>query len=414
VSDAPHDSYAALRLPDYRRFMAYTGLFTLALSMQGVVVGWQVYDLSHDPLALGLVGLAEALPFLSSALFGGYAADRVNRKAINAVSTACLLLCALALGAFSLLVRRGTLPPLLGPIYGVIALTGLARAFQRPAATALGTELLPRELYANGSSWRTAIFQTGSVTGPVLGGFLYAWRGPVASYAVVALLMLASLVLVLRIEYAPAPQKGAPVPILQSLGEGLRFVRGQRLLLGAMGLDLFAVLFGGAVALLPAFAHDVLSLGPGGLGLLRAAPALGSVAMGLVMTRHPLMRNAGRTLLSAVAAFGLCWILFALSRVVALSLVLLLCSGALDTVSMVLRATLLQSLTPGHMLGRVSAVNQLFIGSSNEIGAFESGLAAKLLGLVPSVIFGGCMTFLVVAGISWKVPQLRKLQRITG
>ena len=407
-----HDPYAVLRLPNYRWFIASIGLITLGLQVQGVVVGWQVYDRTGDPLALGLVGLSEALPFLALALFGGHAADRLNRLHLSRFFTLCLALCSALLLVFTWHSLSGPLAKAVAPIYGIIFLTGIARAFYRPAIVALGTDLLPRELYVNGSTWRISVYHMGMVVGPAIGGLVYAWRGPVAAHALVMALLLAGCAGLLLLRYVPKPVPPKEGSIFASLGEGLRFVFSQRLLLGAISLDLFAVLFGGAVAVLPIFAKEILNAGPQGLSALRAAPAVGSVLMGLTMAHLPPLRRAGRTLLICVAAFGLCMIAFALSRSFLFSLFLLAASGAVDNVSVVLRATLLQALTPQHMLGRVSSVNQVFIGSSNEIGAFESGLAARLLGLVPSVVFGGCMTLLVVAFTTWKVPELRKMDRI--
>jgi MFS family permease len=407
-----HDPYAVLRNPDYRWFIASMGLVTLGLQTQGVVVGWQVYDRTGDPLALGLVGLSEALPFIGVALFGGHAADRLNRLRLCMTSSLSLAFCSALLLLFTWRSLSGPLASAVAPIYGVIFLTGIVRAFYRPANNALGTDLLPKELYANGSTWRVSVFHSGMVLGPALGGLVYAWRGPVMAHALVLVLLVTGFLGLLPIHYRPKPILPQEGSIFQSLGEGLRFVFSQKLLLGAISLDLFAVLFGGAVAVLPIFAKEVLRTGPQGLGALRAAPALGSVLMGLTMAHLPPLRRAGRTLLFCVAGFGVAMIAFALSRSFLLSLFLLAASGAVDNVSVVLRATLLQTLTPQHMLGRVSSVNQVFIGSSNEIGAFESGLAARLLGLVPSVVFGGCMTLLVVAVTSWKVPGLRKMDRI--
>ena len=408
----PRDPYAVLRNPDYRWFIASMGLVTLGLQMQGVVVGWQVYDRTGDPLALGLVGLSEALPFLAVALFGGHAADRLNRLRLCMMTTLSLAFCSALLLSFTWRFTTGSMATAVAPIYGIIFLTGIVRAFYRPANVALGTDLLPKELYANGSTWRVSIFHSGMVLGPAFGGLVYAWRGPVMAHAIVMALLLVGFVGLLPIRYLPKPIRPRGGSIFASLGEGLRFVFAQRLLLGAISLDLFAVLFGGAVAVLPVFAKEVLKTGPQGLGMLRAAPALGSVLMGLTMAHLPPLRRAGRTLLFCVAGFGVATIAFALSRSFALSLLMLAASGAMDNVSVVLRATLLQTLTPEHMLGRVSSVNQVFIGSSNEIGAFESGLAARFMGLVPSVVFGGCMTLLVVAFTSWKVPELRKMDRI--
>ena len=411
-ADAAHDPYAVLRNPDYRWFIASMGLITLGLQMQGVVVAWQVYARTGDPLALGLIGLSEALPFLAVALFGGHAADRVNRLHLCMVSALSLAACSALLLLFTWRSQSGPLGQAVAPIYGIIFLTGIVRAFYRPANVALGTDLLPKEHYANGSTWRVSIFHGGMVIGPAVGGLVYAWRGPMAAHAIVLVLLLVGFTGLFPIRYLPKPVRPREGSIFASLGEGLRFVFSQRLLLGAISLDLFAVLFGGAVAVLPVFAKEILQVGPQGLGALRAAPAVGSVLMGISMAHLPPLRRAGRTLLICVAGFGVATIAFALSRNFLFSLLMLAASGAMDNVSVVLRSTLLQSLTPEHMLGRVSSVNQVFIGSSNEIGAFESGLAARLLGLVPSVVFGGCMTLLVVAGTAWKVPELRKMDRI--
>ncbi|WP_306590286.1 MFS transporter [Geothrix sp. 21YS21S-4] len=410
--DLPHDPYAALRSPSYRGFVLSMGLVTLGLQVQGVVVGWQVYARTGDPLALGLVGLSEALPFLCLALFGGYAADRLNRLRICGATTLGLAFCSFLLWSFSWYFHTGPLARAVWPIYGIIFLTGVVRAFYRPANMALGTDLVPKQLYANGSTWRVAIFHSGMVLGPALGGLIYAWRGPVAAHFVVMILMAGGLLGLLSIRYTPTPVAPKSGSVFASLAEGLRFVFSRRLLLGAISLDLFAVLFGGAVAVLPIFAKEILAVGPAGLGTLRAAPAAGSVLMGFILAHRPPLRHAGRTLLLCVGGFGAAMIAFALSRTFLVSLAVLAVSGAMDNVSVVLRATLLQTLTPDHMLGRVSAVNQVFIGSSNEIGAFESGLMARLLGLVPSVIFGGCMTLLVVGATAWKVPELRRMKRI--
>ena len=408
----PHDPYAALRHPGFRWFVLSMGLVTLGMQMQAVVVAWQVYERTGDPLALGLVGLSEALPFLGVALFGGHVADRFNRRRICVLSVLALALCGSLLFGFTRASATGPWARAVVPIYGVIFLTGLVRAFYRPAHVALSADLLPKDLYANGSTWRVSVFHTCMVVGPAIGGLVYAWGGALAAHGLVTLLILGGLPGLLRLHYLPKAAPTRATSVLQSLAEGLRFVFSRRLLLGALSLDLFAVLFGGAVAVLPVFAREVLRTGPEGLGILRAAPAVGSVAMGLVLAHLPPLRRAGRILLTCVAAFGVCMIAFALSHSFLLSLLLLAASGAVDNVSVVLRATLLQTLTPDHMMGRVSSVNQVFIGSSNELGAFESGLAARLLGLVPSVVFGGCMTLLVVATTAWKVPELRKLDRV--
>lgn len=410
--EGQHDPYAALRDPSYQWFIHSLGLVTLGLQMQGVVVGWQVYARTGDALALGLVGLSEALPFLVLALFGGHAADRLSRLRICMVSTLGLALCSAMLWGFTWRSQSGPLAQTVGPIYAIIFLTGIVRAFYRPANTALGAELLPKALYANGASWRSSVFHTGMVVGPAVGGLLYAWKGPVFAHGAVMTLLVLGFLAMLPIRHTPRPVPVRRGSVLESLGEGLRFVFARKLLLSAISLDLFAVLFGGAVAVLPVFAKDVLRVGPQGLGVLRAAPAVGSVLMALVLAHRASMRRAGRTLLLCVAGFGVAMVAFALSRSFLLSLLLLAASGALDSVSVVLRATLVQTLTPDAMMGRVSSVNQIFIGSSNELGAFESGFAARFMGLIPSVVFGGCMTLLVVGLTAWRVPELRRMDRI--
>jgi len=403
-----HDPFQSLRYSEYRWYLLGTTAVFMATQIQTVVMGWQVYAITRDPLSLGLVGLAEAIPFLSLTLVGGYAADRRDRRLLSIWGTALILLCAVLLFAYNLGSPASALP-----FYGIQALAGIGRAFYRPASQALGTELIPRDAYQNAATWRSSLSHLAMVMGPALGGLLFGFGSARLAYGVEGALLILGLAFLLRLQPRPrhAPASGT---LAQGLREGLRFVFDRKLILGAMSLDLFAVLFGGAVALLPVFASDILKTGPQGLGILRAAPAVGSVAMSLFLAFLPPMRRAGRTLLWFVAAFGACWIVFALSRSFALSLLILVLSGAFDNVSVVLRATLVQTHTPQGMMGRVSAVNSFFIGSSNELGAFESGLMARLLGLVPSVIFGGCMTLGVVVATAKLVPELRRLDRIDG
>lgn len=408
---AAHDSYASFRIPAFRWYIASLLATTFAVQVQGLVVGWQIYEQTGDPLALGLVGLAEALPFIAVALYSGHLADRADRRLLAVTSLAVLLACAVALLAFAVhprLVAGGRV----WPVYAVIFVSGIARSFLQPARTALGAEIVPRELYPNAVAWRSSVWQTAAVLGPAVGGVLYAAGGARLAYAVDAALMVAAVVAFARVAYTPRPREAPAVSVAENLTVGIRFLRGQPVLLGALTLDLFSVLFGGAVALLPVFASEILHVGPQGLGLLRAAPAVGAVAMSVYLAHRPPLRRAGRTLLLCVAVFGLCMIGFALSRSLALSLALLALSGMVDNVSVVIRSTLLTVLTPDHLLGRVSAVNSIFIGSSNEIGQFESGVAARLLGTVPSVVFGGAMTLLVVAVMAWRVPELRRLRRL--
>ena len=413
TAETSHDPYASLRYGAFRLFVIMNSTFTVAMMIQSVVVQWQVYALTRDPLWLGMIGLAEALPFILVAIFSGHLADRYDRKKIGVASLMVLVLCSLALLLFSYDPQRFLSHGVL-PIFVVIAASGVARSFQRPATGALSAQLVPRELYANAVTWRSSMWQGAAVVGPALGGFLYAWGGATKSYLIVAILVLGALLALLAIPRAKIAEAEPPKEEDddRSVLSGVRFVLSQKNLLGAMTLDLFSVLFGGAVALLPIYASEILHVGPTGLGLLRAAPAIGSVAMGLWLAHRPGMKKAGPSLLISVGIFGLTMILFGVSTNFYLSMALLIASGAADAVSVVIRSTLLQVATPGHMLGRVSAVNQIFIGSSNEIGAFESGVAAKLMGTVPSVVFGGIMTIVVVAVTAGAIPSLRRLERI--
>ena len=404
---AVHDPYQALRFGEYRWFLTGSLALTMATQIQTLVMGWQVYQLTRDPFSLGLIGLSEAVPFLGLSLIGGWAADRMDRRRLSLLAQVALVLGALLL----LALNHGTMPRVAWPFYAIQALAGVGRAFNRPATQALGTELVPREAYQNAATWRASSFQLALMIGPALGGLLYGFGSARLAYEVEAALMLFAFGAMLQVR--PRPRVPQNTPILRSLGEGVVFVFQHRLVLSALSLDLFAVLFGGAVALLPVFASEVLKVGPQGLGLLRAGPAIGSVLMSFWLAHHP-PRRAGLMLLVCVMGFGLCWIGFALSFSFWVSLSLLALSGAMDNVSVVLRGTLVQTLTPPEMMGRVQAVNGFFIGSSNELGAFESGLAARLLGVVPSVVFGGCMTLGIVGFMGWKVPELRKLKRISG
>jgi len=400
------DPFSSLRFAEYRAFLGAMAVVFAATQIQTAVLGWQVYELTGDPLALGFVGLAEAVPFLTLTLVGGWAADRIDRRRIALVS-----LCVIAAsGAWLLTTSLGPASSPL-PLYGAQALAGLGRAFFRPASASLGTELVPREQYQNAASWRSSIFHGTMIVGPAVGGALIALGGPRLAYAVEMGLLGVGLAALLAV----APRPRAPVPRrhpVAEIADGVRFVFREPLLLGPLSLDLFAVLFGGATALLPIFARDVLHVGEVGFGILRAAPAVGSVATSLALARFGHFHRAGRAMLACVALFGVTWIAFALSRSYWLSAAILVLGGSLDAVSVVLRSTLVQTFTPQEMMGRVSAVNSLFIGSSNELGAFESGVAARLLGTVPSVIFGGTMTLLTVGLVAWRAPRLRRLGRI--
>jgi len=405
---ALEDPYQALRFREFRYFLAGAVALTMATQIQTLVMGWQVYHITRDPLSLGLIGLSEAVPFLGLSLIGGYAADRMDRRRTSLLAMAALLLGAALLLALNL----GMAPRLAWPFYAIQALAGVGRAFYRPASQALSTELIPVEAYQNAATWRSSSFQLAQVLGPALGGLIYGFGSAALAYLAEGLLM--GFAVIAMVLVAPRPRVLKQTQLLKSLGEGVVFVFKHRMLLSTMSLDLFAVLFGGAVALLPVFASVILKVGPQGLGLLRTAPAVGSVLMGLWLAHHPPQNRAGLVLLFCVAGFGLAWIGFALSWTFWLSMALLAVSGALDNVSVVLRNTLVQARTPPEMMGRVQAVAGFFIGSSNELGAFESGLAAKLLGVIPSVVFGGCMTLGIVGFTAWRVPELRQLKKILG
>jgi MFS family permease len=404
------DPYAPLRIRNFRWLILAYGTTTVAREAQIVVVGWQVYEHTRDPLSLGLIGLAEALPFIAVALYAGHIADRGSRRGIALIGTLGIALSAAALLIFTMM------PSMLNagrvwPVYAVIFASGIARSFTRPSVTALSAEVVPRELFPSAVTWRTSTWQFAAILGPAVGGLLYGFGGPALAYVVVLLLMVAAMTALFFVRHESEPRTSTDISVGESLKIGLRFLWHQPVILGAMSLDLFSVLFGGATALLPIFAK-LLSAGPQGLGLLRAAPAVGSLMVGLFLAHRPPFRRAGITLLASVALFGLSMLAFALSRNFYLSFAILTFSGMADNVSVLIRGTLLQTKTPHELLGRVSSVNQIFIGSSNEIGAFESGVAARLLGVVPSVIFGGVMTLIVVAITAVAAPALRKMREI--
>lgn len=404
-----NDAYAALKIKDFRLFIMARFALTFAIQMQSVIIGWQVYSITKDPLSLGLIGLAEAIPFLSIALYAGHVADTVNRRKIILISVSVYFV-----GAICLLLLSSDLSFLLRtfrifPIYAVIFCTGLARGFFYPAQSALMAQLVPRKLYANSSTWNSTFYEIAAVSGPAIGGLIYGFAGINFAYLTVIVFVALSLLCFSRMASKPLPVTNKNETLMQNLAAGLKFVFSHQIVLAALSLDMFAVLFGGAVSLLPIFAMDILKTGPQGLGILRAAPAIGSVLMAFFLAYHPPLRKAGHNLLIAVCGFGVSIILFALSRNFILSFLLLAMSGMFDDVSVIIRATIIQLFTPDEMRGRVASVNSIFIGSSNEIGSFESGLAAKLLRVVPSVIFGGMMTLIVVASTYKLAPKLRNL-----
>ncbi|MGI4833136.1 MAG: MFS transporter [Janthinobacterium lividum] len=422
----PHDPYAALRLPDFRRYITARVLFNVATQIQGVVVSWQIFKLTNDPLALGLIGLAEAIPSITVSLYAGHVADSVRRKRIIVPAVLLLFLCAITLfwlshQAQAALVEQGRVhlgfvnATIVWPLYLVIFVSGVARGFLGPALFSFMPQLLPgREVLANAVTWSSTSWQASAVIGPAVGGLLLH-QGISFAYGIDVTLEGLALLLFMSIAgRALPPIEGERLKLSESILSGIKFIFANQLVLAALSLDMFAVLFGGAVALLPFFAENILKAGPDAFGYLRSAPAVGSVIMAVWLTFSPLKSGAGRKLLWAVGGFGVATIAFALSKNLYLSLFLLFLTGVFDSVSVIVRSTLVHTYTPEYMKGRVSAVNNIFIGSSNEIGGFESGAAAKLMGTVPSVVFGGIMTVLVVAFTAWRADQLRKLDMGAG
>ena len=404
------DPYIALRFWEFRNFTIARLCITIASQMQAVIVGWQIYEITKDPLSLGLIGLAEAIPSISVLFFSGHITDTSDRKKIVMASVFLMTICSMLL----LVIASGSLDftdqMTVYGIYAVIFLSGIGRGFSAPSFFAFVSQLVPKENLPNAITWNTTTWQTGAVSGPAIGGLLYGIIGPTNTYVAILIFWIISIALLIPIKKKPKPEQLESQSLIEQLTAGLKFVFEKKIILGAITLDLFAVLFGGAVALLPIFAGEILFVGPEGLGALRAAPSIGAVIMAVYMTRKPLTKYAGRNLIIGVFGFGICIIVFGLSRNFFLSFAALLLSGAFDSVSVVIRATIIQLMTPDNMKGRVSAVNSIFIGSSNEIGAFESGVAAKFLGTVPSVIFGGIMTLLIVTFVTFISPRMRKLK----
>ncbi|MDI1298922.1 MFS transporter [Methylotenera sp.] len=394
----------------FLKLLSFRVLMVLAYQIMAVAVGWHIYEITHDTLALGLIGLAEVVPYFTCALFAGHAVDHYCSRRFFGT------LAALALGVNALTLTALTMG-LIGDsatasywIYGSIMLTGIERAFIAPSYSTLFAIILPREEYAKASAIGSSVFQAGLIMGPAIGGLLVGFASKTFAYAMATALCIAAAIAMRSIKIDEPPAVTDSPPVFKSIAEGLRFVFNNQIIWGALALDMFAVLFGGAVAMLPAFIHDIYHYGPEALGILRSAPAIGSIMTGIWLSRNPINLHAGRWLLASVAGFGLCIIGFGLSTYIWVACAMLVLSGVFDGVSVVMRTTILQLATPDAMRGRVSAINGIFIGSSNELGAFESGLAARLLGLVPSVIFGGMMTLGIVAVTAKVAPQLRKLE----
>jgi MFS family permease len=403
---APTDSRAgriAFTHPDFVLFQTARFLIVAAVEMQAVAVGWQVYDITKRALDLGLVGLAQFLPGILLFLVSGHTSDRFERRKVLGACYAGYALCS---GLLLVLAERGT--HAVRPIYLVLILLGVVRSFNGTASRSILPQLVPEEHFANAVAWNATTFQAATILGPSLGGLLYAaFRGPSAVYACAMLTAVGALVSMFRIRTRPQARRREPMT-LNTVLAGLHFIWREKLTLGAISLDLFAVLLGGAVALLPVYAREILHTGPWGLGLLRTAPGIGAAVMAVALAHRPLRGRSGPTLLWSVAGFGVLTIIFGVSRSLTLSLLALVLLGASDMVSVIIRATLVQLRTPDEMRGRVTAVDMIFIGASNELGQFESGVTAQWFGTVPAVVLGGVGTLVVIGLWAWMFPALRR------
>src|SRR5580658_7436384 len=399
----PRAGRAAFTHPAFVLFQIARFLIVVAVEMQAVAVGWQVYEITKRPLDLGYVGLAQFLPAILLFPVSGHASDRFERRH---VLSACYAGFAVCFALLLILAQRGVHS--VTSIYVVLILLGVVRSFNGTASRSILPQLVPEEHFPNAVAWNATTFQTATILGPSLGGILYAaFHGPSAVYAAAMLTAVGALISTFRIKARQAARKREPMT-MKTVFAGLHFIWREKLTLGAISLDLFAVLLGGAVALLPVYAREILHTGPWGLGLLRTAPGVGAALMAVALAHRPLRGRAGPVLLWSVAGFGICTILFGVSTSLVLSLISLICLGAADMVSVIIRATLVQLRTPDEMRGRVMAVDMVFIGTSNELGQFESGITAQWFGTVPAVMLGGIGTLVVIALWAWMFPALRR------
>jgi MFS family permease len=417
-SQPKKDSFAALRFKDFRSYLGMRFFFTLAYQKQTTVLGFYIYQITHSKVAIAFVGLSEAIPAVGIALYGGYLADKYEkRKMLLLIYIGCfisaLVIFTVTMKSMGAYISTGLIVPVM---YAMIFCNGVARAFYGPATFIVYTHSVPREFYPNASTWSSTSWQVASILGPMIAGFSYAFAGKIipglsgmtATFSIILFLLIIALVLVYRLKKYPAVF-AAKESIWKSLSAGLHFVFNNKMMLYAMSLDLFSVFFGGVVALLPVFALDILKVGAEGLGIMRMASSLGAALTMIVMVKYSPMNKPWRNLLIAVTGFGCAIIGFGLSTTFYLSLLFLFAQGAFDSVSVIIRSTIMQLLTPDAMRGRVSAVSSMFIGSSNEIGDFESGMAAKLLNTIPAVLFGGSMTLLIVTFTYFKTKSLLPL-----
>ncbi|MBY0477582.1 MAG: MFS transporter [Chitinophagaceae bacterium] len=405
------DPFQAFRITEFRNFAIARFLFIMGLRMMGTLVGWWMYELTNDPLALGIIGLAEVIPAVSMALYAGHVVDQSDRRNIVIRSVLFYGICVALLlfvstAFFQQQFGKSTIILL---IYIIIFITGIIRAFSGPSFGAIISQLVPRNSLPNAVTWSQGTWLSASVTGHALAGFLIAGFGITGTLTAIILSISLALLIFNTIAHKPAPPQSEK-KTWESVKEGIRYVYKTKEILGALVLDLFAVLFGGAVALVPVFAKDILKVGPIGFGWLNAAADFGAILVVIILTVFPLRKQQGKVLLFAVAGFGVTIIIFGLSELFWLSFAALFVGGILDGISIVVRGTIVQLKTPDALRGRVMSVNSMFINSSNELGQFESGVMAKLMGVVPSVIFGGCMTVAVVIATWFKAPTLRKLE----
>jgi MFS family permease len=399
--------YAAFRHSAFLRYWVSRFLATFAAQVVSVAVGWQIYDLTRDPFDLGLVGIIQFVPSLLLVLATGTAADRFGRRLIMGISSMVEAACSLVLLVLAL---KGLSGP--GPVFAILPLFGVARAFFSPASGALVANLVPPEDFANAVAWNSSAWQMATIVGPVAGGLLYG-LGPEVAYGSAALLMVAGGLLVFSIA-RPAQRASADKPTLAALFAGFGYIRRERIVFGAISLDLFAVLLSGASALLPVYARDILELGPWGLGMLRAAPSVGAIFVALWLAAHPIRDRAGVLMFVAVVLFGIFTSVFGLSTVAWLSIAALALLGAADMVSVYIRETLIQLWTPDELRGRVNAVNMVFVGASNELGEFRAGMMASAIGTVPAVVFGGVGAVAVALLWATLFPELRKVRHLSG
>jgi MFS family permease len=399
----------AFTYPDFSLYQLARFLIVAGLEMQSVAVGWQIYEITKRPLDLGLVGLAQFSPGILLFLVTGHAADTFNRRKLLMTCYAGFGVCSALLLFYALSGLRTVLP-----MYAVVVLLGVVRSFNNPASRSLLPQIIPEEHLQNAIAWNSSVNQGGTILGPSLGGLIYAVaKGPAAVYTTSMLAAAGAVFLMTQIKLHSKARPREPLS-LKSVLAGLRYIGEKKIILGSISLDLFAVLLGGAVALLPVFASEILRTGPWGLGLLRASPAIGAGSMALLLAHRPFRSRAGLTMLWCVGGFGAFTILFGISRSLVLSMAALILVGSMDMVSVVVRSTLVQLATPDEMRGRVSAVEMIFIGASNEIGQFESGLTAQWFGAVPAVIMGGVGTLLITALWAWNFPELRRVEKLSS